>query len=362
MSWGDGGGVWFGYHGVMARKAAPPAFTGDIRLAVFAGDDPYLIPEQTRRLASALEEAHGELETFTLDGTSTDLAAVLDELRSYGLMQSYKLVILDHADEFLAQKGEGSGRVTNRVGLERYAAEPVDHATLLLRAKTWRKSKLDALITAHGLIYKVEPPNAATAVQWCMARGQKRYEVQVEREAAALLVERIGVELARLDVELGKLASFVGGSGVVTRDHVGEMVGLSREEQAWVIQEAVLTGDAGHAVRKLRELLVISRQSEVPITWAVCDLMRKLYAAARLREARTPAATVAKQLRLWGPGKDAVLRIAESTPAPVLAGLLQSAMETDRRGKSGVGVPARSLEVLLVEIADTIQRAALSRR
>jgi DNA polymerase III delta subunit len=350
----------------MARKAStPPALSADMRIVVFAGDDPFLVPEHTKRFASVLRESFGEIESFTFDGTNTDLATVLDELRSYGLMQSHKLVILDHADDFLANKGDGtSGRIGNRQGLERYAREPVDHATLLLRAGTWRKSKLDDLVNARGMILKVEPPNSATAVQWCIARASKRYGVEVKRDAATLLVDRIGPELARLDVELSKLASFAGGGAdsatVVTRAHVVDMVGLSREEQAWVIQEAILTGDAGHALRKLRELLTISRQSEVPITWATCDLMRKLYAASRLRAEGMPAATVAKQLRLWGPARDAVLRIAEEQEPSTLAHLLEAAMDTDRRGKSGVGLPARSLEALVVQIADTIARSAAS--
>ncbi|MCA9296771.1 MAG: DNA polymerase III subunit delta [Phycisphaerales bacterium] len=332
-----------------------------MRIVVFAGDDPFLIPEHTKRFAAVLREAFGDIESFTFDGTNTDLATVLDELRSYGLMQSHKLVILDHADDFLANKGDGtSGRIGNRQGLERYAAEPVDHATLLLRAGTWRKSKLDDLVTKHGMILKVEPPNTATAVQWCIARASKRYGVEVKRDAATLLVERIGPELARLDVELSKLASFAGDAPVVTRAHVVDMVGLSREEQAWVIQEAILTGDTGHALRKLRELLTISRQSEVPITWAMCDLMRKLYSASRLRREGMPAATVAKQLRLWGPARDAVIQIAERHEPATLAHLLEAAMETDRRGKSGVGLPARSLEALIVQIADTISRSGAS--
>ncbi|MEM7229639.1 MAG: DNA polymerase III subunit delta [Planctomycetota bacterium] len=340
-------------------KAKPPVLTADMRIVVFAGDDPYLIPEHTKRFADLLRDAHGDIEQFTFDGASADLATILDELRSYGLMQSHKLVVVDHADEFLANKGDGTaGRVTNRSGIERYAAEPVEHATLLLRAKTWRKSKLDTLVNKVGTIMKVEPPTPATAMTWCIARAKKRYEVDLARPAATLLVERIGVELARLDVEIGKLASFVGDRAEVTRDDVVEMVGLSREEQAWAIQEAILTGDAGFAVRKLRELLTISRQSEVPITWAVCDLMRKVYVASRLREEKMPAATVAKQLKLWGPSKNAILGFAEQIDPQTASRLFHAAIETDRNGKSGIGLPARSLEALTVQIADSMSRSA----
>jgi len=325
-----------------------------MRLVVLAGDDPYIVPEQTKRFIDTLRETHGDVEVFAFDGTTVDLATVLDELRSYGLMQTFKVVVLDAADEFLARASDEAGRTSNRAGIEHYAAKPVDHAVLLMRAKSWRKSRLDAMIEAHGAIIRIKPPNAASAVTWCVARAKKRYEVEVDRDAAVLLVERIGVALARLDTELGKLASFAGETGRVQREHVDAMVELSREEQAWVIQEAILTGDAGHAIRKLRELLAITRHAEVPVTWAICDLMRKLHTAAQLRQQGMPSATIAKQLRLWGPARDAVLNIAQRTPAALLGDCFHDAIEVDRQGKTGVGVPARSLETLLVRIADTL--------
>ena len=94
----------------------------------------------------------------------------------------------------------------------------------------------------------------------------------------------MGVELDRLDAEIGKLASFAGAGHPITTQIVADLVGLSRERQAWAIQSAIASGDAARAASTLRELLEISRQPEQLVSWAITDLLRKLHAASRLLE------------------------------------------------------------------------------
>ena len=70
-----------------------------------------------------------------------------------------------------------------------------------------------------------------------------------------------------------------------------------------------------------------------------------------------PAGAIAKELKLWGPDRDVILRLANRIEPARLAQLLRSAIDSDRRTKRGIGRPARTLEVLAVEIADTVRCA-----
>lgn len=356
----------------MAKK--PPAsvleFDPSMRIAVLYGKERFLIEEHTRRLIEMLQEHFGGIEVFTFDGETVQPATVLDELRSYGLMQRHKLVILNNAEMFLAgSKGEEaeadvdeSGPATSAAAstsrrplMERYAENPVQDATLLMRASTWRAGKLDKVILkAGGVIYECAPLSSDKAAAWCIKRCEKRYGATIELDAAQLLVLRLGPELQHLDTELCKLAAMAGSRGMsrITRDIVAQAVGLSREEKAWEIQEAVVTGDAATMLHKLRELMDVSRQDAVPIAWAIIDLLRKLYAAAQLMARGVPAGGVTSQLRLWGSTIGPMLQIAGRTPPTRLAQLLQFAIQTDLHSKSGVGDPRRNLEALMVRIAD----------
>jgi DNA polymerase-3 subunit delta len=266
-------------------------------------------------------------------------------------------VILDNADKFLADKSDDEGesargRLRPRAALERYAEAPVDSSSLLLRAPTWRRGKLDKLVAKLGVIAKCDTPAPAAASTWCVNRCRMSHGTRIAGDAARLLVERIGPELGRLDTELAKLATMADG-GTIDRATVLEMVGLSREDKAWVVQSAILTGDPGQAVHTIRELIEVSRSPEPLVMWAIVDLLRKLHDASRLLAAGRSEGAITKTLRLWG-DSTAVVRIARRLEPARWAQLLREAIATDVRTKTGLGKADRSLEGLALVVADTI--------
>ncbi len=333
-----------------------------MRIVVLVTEDGFLMREYTRQIADALRDAFGEIEEFSYDGGSAALADVLDELRSYGLIQRHKLVILENADEFLKESkddddaGAPGSRPGHRQAMERYAADPVDHATLLMRARTWRAGKIDKAIAKVGMIFKAAALDDAAASAWVVKRCKKQYECEIKPDAAALLVAQVGAELGRLDVELGKVAAYVGTGGVIERSVVGELVGLSREEKVWAVQGAIASGEPRLAMAKFDEFRPIDSGTQTMIAWSIMDLMRKIHAAGRLLGQGENQFSVAKRLKLWGDAQNAIIGAARRMRPEVAADLLDRAVRTDQHNKSGVGNPVRSLEALAVEIADTIRK------
>jgi DNA polymerase-3 subunit delta len=344
----------------VAKTAKSPELDAFHRIVILRGPDSYLRAAHSKRLVEVLEEKHGEIEQFVYDGATAEPAEILDELRSYGLLQAHKLVIVDQADRLLAPPpddgpaitGKGRRRTTREL-FERYAAEPSDSATLLLRADTWRPGRLDKAVDKCGAILKCEPPNARTAAGWCVRRCEKEHDCTIGAEAASVLVSRIGPHLARLDTELAKLAAFVGSAGTIGIAEIRTLGGLSREEEAWVIQSALLRGPTT-AVEKLRELMTVSRQPEQLLVWAMTDLVRKLHGASQLHHRGMPAAAIGAELKLWGEAKRSIVDAAGRHEPRVFSRLLHRSVETDRWMKSGAPQPARTLETLAVEIADTL--------
>ncbi len=304
-------------------------------IVIVHGPELFLHAEYTRRLIESLKETHGEIEQFTFDGSTTSLSVVLDELRSYGLMQSHKLVVIDNASEFMKAAG-------NRPAMERYAADPMSEATLLMRSREWRPGNFDKAVKKTGTVIKCEPPGDAAAEQWCVARVEKVHQVRLDPSAARLLVERIGTSLSRLDPELSKLASAcgTGAEPVITREAVIELVGLGREEQAWLIQEPILAGNRAEAIKTLQSLYDVSRAPSVLLMWACLDLARKLNEAALLLEqGHAGCRAFARPLQLWGPAARTVAsaaakRLGSQTNlgSHVPRSLLS---ELDRRAKTG---------------------------
>jgi DNA polymerase-3 subunit delta len=333
--------------------------TASMRFVILHGKDSFLIVERIRRLQAALVERFGDVSRFDLDGASARVVDVLDELRTFGLLATHKLVIVDKADQFI-------GVEETRRALERYAENPMHEATLVLRAESWRPGNLDKLVAKVGAVVRCDPPDSGDAKAWCVARGKRAYGVDVEADAADALVERVGNDLARLDSELAKygayLASEPEGARRLSKPLVAILTGQTREEAAWEVQESLLAGRPAAAVQKVRELIEISQAPEQLVLWSMVDLARKVHDASRMLSEGVAEGAVAKQVRLWGPATAPTLRAARQLGPQGAARLFDAAVDLDRRSKSGLaGELPRTLEAFASEMSSRLGAGRLPR-
>lgn len=335
-----------------STKAASRAPGADDLVVVLAGKELFLRSQYTGMLRSALEEKHGEIETFRFEGDQVEIAEVLDECRSFGLMSSHKLVIVDDADALVNEH--------TRPMLSRYAEDPCEQATLLLRAGTWRPGNLDKAIAKVGVVTKCDQVEAPMALKWTMARAQRAYGSSIGQREAAMLVERLGVDLGKIDAELGKLAVAAGRSegqgNPISVELIMEMVPLTREvDNPWVIQEPLLSGDPEYTLRQLRIVLENSGKSNfVPVSYACIDLARKLVGVSEGAASGENLNTVAKELKLWGPSRDAIMRLSRKISVDLARELLDASVRADMDIKRSAD-PGRTLEVLALRFAAAVR-------
>lgn len=342
----------------MAKKApssGPTTPDPAHRVVLLHGANTFLAHEHTAALKAKLEAAHGALDVLHFDGASARLADVLDECRSFGLMQQHKMVVVDNAEALCKED--------NRPLVERYAEQPTDGATLVLRASKWYKGKLDDKIAAVGILVECGEVSEGAAVKWAMARAGKRHRATLAEDAAMALVERCGAELGQIDSELGKLAAMaLGESGggpddspTITKAMVHELVGRSREESAWEWQSLLLAGATEAALDRQRYLINVQREAPQLLWWACIDLSRKLHAAAAAMKAGENEFAVAKALKLWGPSKDAILAKGRELGPVGARRALKAAVEGDQRIKSSLGDAERTLEVVTVRLTSMLR-------
>ena len=347
-----------------------PAVDAAMRIVLIESKDALIRSETTRRLREALEREHGEIEQFVFNGAECDPASVLDELRSFGLMTPHKLVIVDQAEKLLrgpktadpddpdgAADEDEAAQSPARPMFERYADQPAGTATLLLRAETLPKGKLDQKIAAVGAVYRLKEPNDAEAAGWLIARAREAHGATLDRKAAALLVSRLGVDLLRLDSEVGRLAAMVGGEGgAITAVLIDEQVQPSREEKIWTLQGEFLSGDAGRAVGALRYALDVSREPEELVSWALVDLCRKIHAVSLGSQRGDNPRDLAGALRLWGDSASRVLALGRALQPGEARGLLERAIASDRALKQG-GDKRLALELVALALGEASSRA-----
>ncbi len=331
----------------MARRPAKPTrapkLDASTRVALFLGKEAFVRDAHLANLRRALEQVHGEIQIARFRANEYEIADVLDEARSFGLMTAHKLIIVSDAADLVA--GE-----TNRRAMERYVQSPTESATLALLSDTWHKGKLDKMIAEVGAIVPCEALGEPEALRWVEMRASKHHKVRIERDAARLLVERLGTSLQRLDSELAKLAA---DHPNIDEQAVRTLVGRTREEEVWGIQSDLLRARPAYAIAQVREALEISRHPPVLVSYAMTDLTRKLHAFARGLEERIPPAQLVKILRLWGGSARAIEEAARRIGPEPAARLFREAVATDAAIKSGLGKPERRLERLALQIAST---------
>ena len=324
------------------------------RICVLYGAEMMLKRQHLDLLRSAMEAEHGQIETIRFDGATVELADVLDELRSYGLMQQYKIVIVDEADQFVTR---------HRQALERYAASPVDNATLVLRSGRWNRGKLDKAIQKVGCLVKCDTLTQPKAAQWLVLRAETEHGRKLDKATATTLVRRLGSDLMRLDAEVAKLSVLTDEGEAIDGSLIDEVVGRGSDEDAWAVQEAFLEAVSpaggrsagGRVIEKLHELIDLSGQPDVLVAYFVADLIRKLYLALMMRRQGLSEGDIGRALKIWPQERQmlfmSLLRRLDERNA---AAMFDRIVEMDGRAKSGRGNPLRNLERFCAVLADEI--------
>lgn len=360
----------------MAKKRSstkkPAAPLGpETRVLILCGPEEMLKREKLRELRLAINKScDDDIDPVMLDGARAEPADVFDELRTMSLLQSYQLVVVDDGDQFVKNY---------RDMVERYAENPAEGATLVLRSTNWNSPKLDKLVAKVGAKVKCDPLKPYEAATWLTARAKSEHNRKLNKAQAEMLVGRLGSSLMKLDTELAKLAVLVGEGDTITEDMIVQLVGRGSEEQAWVVQEAVLQGLLAHADRRgpsqssasnagsseggsnqggavemVHELVDLSGQPEVLVLYFVADLVRKLHHAAMMRHNRVADGQITKELKLWGPRRDMFFNVLRRLDSRATGRMLKQIVRLDRRSKSGFGTAMRNLECFCAVLADEI--------
>ena len=195
----------------------------------------------------AEEQGDDELGLVRFNGKDADLKTVRDELSLVSMWGERRLVVVDDADEFVTK---------NRAGLESYLDKPAKKSVLVLNVKSWPKTtRLAKGVAKSGLDLECSELSGAALQRWIADVAKEKHAKQFERDAAALLVELAGSDLALLDQEIAKLASYAGERTKITSDDVTRLVGGWKAETTWAMTNAVRDGQIGDALACLDKLL-----------------------------------------------------------------------------------------------------------
>ena len=310
---------------------------------VIAGKEDALVGAQCSELLDQLLAPSQRVTgLFDAEAASVTASDVLDELRTAPFLTDKRVVLLRGADDFVSK---------NRSLLEKYFDNPCPTGRLLLTVRSWdSRTKLAKKLPKVGKLISITAPKRRELPQRLIGYAHDAYNKRLNRDAAELLVELTGDELTRLYSEVDKLALFADSEKVITIKHIESLVGHNRLFNAFSVIDAMIAGDAGVAVERLRGMFADDRSAEYTVVGAFAFHFRRLFNAKALLEKGVRRGEVERKLRIWG-NKDGFFAQLRGMTLRQIGTYLQHLGETDYAIKTGRTKARVAMEQFVLQLA-----------
>jgi DNA polymerase-3 subunit delta len=317
------------------KKSGPPP------VALLIGPEAY----QRRQVKQALAAAFPAEAVVTHDLGEVSLAAVLDDARSLSLFAVERLIWVVNAEAALPRgRAAGADGDDERIAdgdpapLAAYAKDPTPHVSLVFEAsrfdfegddkrKLERVAKFFAAIPETVELRRLDTHSARLeAGRLATAAGAR-----LDAESLDLLVESLGADIARIAVEIEKLALYAGQRALGV-DDIAALVPDARASNIFALVNALGRRDRA---RSLEILDTLTREGEyLPLALAFLSTQFRMALVAREANLKTAQQIQGHFTRLgvpmWGSRAEQVLQTANRFSRPQLERALQLTFEADR--------------------------------
>ena len=255
-------------HAALKKGAFDPVY-------YFHGDDDFLKDARVREVVeAAVDPATRDFNLETRRGSELDAEALDSLLSTPPMLAERRVVVIRDVDKL---------KKDARKLLERYLQRPAPDTVLLLVSAAGAKA--DKLLTERGTAVEFAPLNADRVLKWIGYQAETVLRSPITPDAATLLMEAVGTDLALLAVELEKLASYA--TGGIDEAAVSAVVGVRRGESVGALLDAVAAKDAAAAVFLVAPVLQQPKTTAVSIVMNLTTQMLALTYGVAARDAGT---------------------------------------------------------------------------
>jgi DNA polymerase-3 subunit delta len=144
----------------------------------------------------------------------------------------------------------------NLEALEAYVRTPETGTTVVFVADAFdKRRKLSKALLQHAVLIECGSlADEHDALHWIRARVGEQ-GMTIEAAAARFLVQRAGLDVARLRAEIERVCLFASGRPAVTAADVAEVAGAATSQDDWAMVNAMRAGNAALALRELSLVL-----------------------------------------------------------------------------------------------------------
>jgi DNA polymerase-3 subunit delta len=265
---------------------------------------------------------------------------VLDAARTLPMMAEKRWVHLSAIDKLKAEA---------QVALLTYLDAPSPTTVLCLSGeKIDQRTKLGSRLAKGGRLFTFEPPRQNELAHW-VSRRAARHQEKIDADAAQLLADLIGIELGSLDMALSKLAVYAGADGLITAEHVEQLVAPTRVHSIFELTDAIGARDAGKASTLLRNALE-GGENALMVLGMIARQFRQLIGVKEMLDEGARNNDLASELGIRPFLVDALKAQSRRYSKHELEEALLAVQRTDVKLKSSRLAPGVTLDRLLVDV------------
>lgn len=221
------------------------------------GTESYFIDQVVQHVESKiLTESERSFNQTILYGKDTDHKTVVDNARRFPMMASHQVVILKEAQEMKTLKD-----------LQGYIEKPLESTILVIAYKHKRfnmNSKLGKVLKSKAVVMESKSLYDNQLPGWIQTylKGKK---LQIDQEAATLIAEYVGTDLAKVVNELDKLVLNLPANALVTSKEVEANIGISKDYNIFELQRALGQRDVLKANRIVNYFAANPKRNPLPV-------------------------------------------------------------------------------------------------
>jgi len=243
----------------MSQGFARSLAAGKAPVYLIHGEEAFLTRQATDWLRQKVLE--GAVEDFNLDRfdgrESLDAERIVQAARTLPMMADRRLVWVRNAEFVFKQSTDALKKLVE------YVESPDSMSCLVFQAmdRVKKNSKLYKRVVKNGCVLENQTPRERELLGWVKNAVEGRGRI-IRPDAAAMLVEAIGRDLATLDTAIDRLVLYVDPPAAIELEHVEASVPHTRVRTVWELIDAVAERDVGRTLERAHQLL---DQGEEPL-------------------------------------------------------------------------------------------------
>ncbi len=219
------------------------------------------------------DKADKDLNFHIFYGSESSVSEILSACLSYPMFTERKLVVVKEFDSL---------QITDKDSFLKYISNPQSSTTLVIIAEKFGTNKFQKDILNHAVSIQCRNLSSGDIYQWGFEKF-KDAKIDASKESIAFLVENIGSNLLRLNLEIEKIKNYLGPDEPLTLDKVSKITGFTRDVNIFNLQKSLAAKDL-KACLKIGYHLLEQGESMAAILPMIFIFFRRMWIVKQLLE------------------------------------------------------------------------------